>query len=113
MGVDHNLPRFHQRRHTRRVTGILNKHQEGGGVRDKSAVMGDTIRDGRHPELAHAVVDIVSGDILFQGGRAGPDRQVTWGQVRRAAQQLRQDRADDVKGILRRFTGGDFRRIGL
>ncbi|MNS69009.1 hypothetical protein D3C72_1023120 [compost metagenome] len=113
VGINHNLPRLHQRRHTRRVAGILDKHQEGGGIRHKSAVMGETIGNRRHPELTHAVVDVVPGDILFERFRAGPDSQVTRGQIRRAAEQFRQDGADHVEGILRGFTGGDFRRIGL
>jgi hypothetical protein len=33
--------------------------------RYKAAVMGDAVGDGGHPELAHAVVDIVPGRIFF------------------------------------------------
>jgi hypothetical protein len=49
MGIDHDLSGFHQRRHTRRVARILHKHQEGGGVRHKAAVMGDAVGDAVIP----------------------------------------------------------------
>ena len=113
MGVNHNLPRFHQSRHACGVTGVFHKHQEGGGVGDKSPVMSDTVGNGGHAELAYAIVNIVSGDILFQRCRARPDGQVAGGQIRRAAQQLRQDWANRIQGVLRCLTGGDFGRVRL
>ena len=113
VGIDHNLPRLHQRCHARRVTGVLDEHQEGGGVGYEAAVVGDAVGDRGHPELAHAVVDIVPGNILLQRFRARPDGQVTRCQVRRAAQQLRKERANRIQGVLRRLTGGDFCRVGL
>ena len=100
VGIHHDLPRLHQGRHTRRVTGIFDKHQEGGGVRHEAAMVGDTVGNGGHPELAHAVVDIVSGNVFLQGFRARPDGKVTWRQIRRAAQQFGQDRANRVQGVL-------------
>ncbi|CCK03529.1 hypothetical protein BN129_2201 [Cronobacter sakazakii 701] len=51
MGINHNLPRLHQRRHARRVAGVFDEHQEGGGVGHKAAVMGDAVSDRRHAEF--------------------------------------------------------------
>ena len=65
VGIDHDLPRFHQRRHTRRVAGIFDEHQEGGSIRYKPAVVGDAVGDGRHPEFTYAVVNIVARRIFF------------------------------------------------
>ncbi len=62
VGVDHNLPRLHQRGHARRVTGVLDEHQEGGGVGHKAAVVGDAVGNRGHAELAHAVVNVVPGN---------------------------------------------------
>ncbi|MNE99052.1 hypothetical protein D3C80_1976670 [compost metagenome] len=66
MGIHHDLSRFHQGGHTRRITRIFDKHQERCGIGHKSAVMGDTVSDGGHPEFTHAVVDVIPGDILFK-----------------------------------------------
>ncbi len=82
VGIDHDLPGLHQCCHTRGITRIFHEHQEGGGIRHKPAVMGDTVGNGGHAELTHPVVDIVPGDIFFQRGGARPDGQVTRGQIR-------------------------------
>ncbi|CCJ89366.1 hypothetical protein BN132_1294 [Cronobacter turicensis 564] len=113
MGIDHNLPRLHQRRHTRRVAGIFDEHQEGRGVRHKAAVVSDAVGDSRHAEFTHAVVNIVACRIFFQRCRARPDSQVAGRQIRRAAKQLRQRRSIDVQRVLGSLTGGDFRRFRL
>ncbi|CCJ85576.1 hypothetical protein BN133_1953 [Cronobacter dublinensis 582] len=113
MGINHDLARLHQRRHTRRVTGVFDKHQEGRGVRHKAAVVGDTVGNRRHAEFAHAVVNVVTRRIFFERGGARPDSQVAGREIRRAAEQLRQYRAIDVKRVLGGFTGGDFRWFRL
>ncbi len=65
MGVDHDLAGLHQRCHARGVTRVLNEHQEGGGVGDEAAVVGDAVGNGGHAELTHAVVNVVPGQVLF------------------------------------------------
>ena len=113
VGVDHHLTLLHQRRHTYRVTRVLDEHQEGGGVRQETAVQGDAVGNRGHTEFAHAVVDIVTGSVFVDGLRAGPQGQVTWRQVSGAAEELRQQRAEGFNGVLGRFTAGDFRRVSL
>ena len=66
-GVDHHLTLFHQRRHTHRVTRIFNEHQEGGGVRQETAVQNDTVGNRGHTEFTHAVVDVVTGSVFVVG----------------------------------------------
>lgn len=113
VGVDHHLTLFHQRGHTYCVTCVLDEHQEGGGVRQETAVQGDTVGNRGHTEFAHAVVDVVTGSVFVDRFRAGPQGQVTWRQVSGAAEELRQQRAEGFDGVLGRFTAGDFRRVSL
>ncbi len=76
-------------------------------------MQGDAVGHCGHAEFAHAVVDIVAGGILFNRCRARPDGQVTRREIRRTAQQLREVRPVRVQRILRGFTAGDLRRLGL
>ncbi|CCK15451.1 hypothetical protein BN136_1461 [Cronobacter universalis NCTC 9529] len=76
-------------------------------------MVGDAVGDRRHAEFTYAVMNIVARRIFFQRCRARPDSQVAGRQIRRAAEQLRQYRAINVQRVLRRLTGGDFRRFRL
>ena len=113
VGVDHHLTLFHQRGHTYRVTRVFHEHQEGGGVRQEAAVQRDTVGDSGHTELAHAVVDVVPGSVFVDRLRARPQGQVGRREICGAAEEFRQQRAEGFDGVLRGFTAGDFRRVGL
>ncbi|MNE65770.1 hypothetical protein D3C80_1612770 [compost metagenome] len=94
VGVDEHVADFHQRSHTHRVTGVFHEHQEGCRVRQETTVQRDTVGDGGHAEFAHAVVDVVTRQIVTQRLGAGPHGQVTWCQVRRTTEEFRQQLAE-------------------
>ncbi|SYD71601.1 Uncharacterised protein [Klebsiella pneumoniae] len=73
----------------------------------------DTVGDSGHTELAHAVVDVVPGSVFVDRLRAGPQGQVGRREICGAAEEFRQQRAEGFDGVLRGFTAGDFRRVGL
>ena len=112
MGVNHNLPRFHQSRHACGVTGVFHKHQEGGGV-------GTNPRDERYRwQWRSCRTRVRHSEYSFRRYPLSAMSSQTrwsgcWGQIRRAAQQLRQDWANRIKGVLRCLTGGDFGRVRL
>ncbi|SWX47793.1 Uncharacterised protein [Klebsiella pneumoniae] len=73
----------------------------------------DTVGDSGHTELAHAVVDVVPGSVFVDRLRTGPQGQVGRREICGAAEEFRQQRAEGFDGVLRGFTAGDFRRVGL
>ncbi len=103
-----------QRRHAHRVACVVGEHEERRIVRDESTVQRETVADRAHAEFAHAVVDVVRGRI---GGidvlRALPDREIRAGEIRRTADELRQQRSERVERHLRRLARGHVRRVGL
>ena len=113
MGIDHNLPGFHECRHACGVTRILDKHQEGRRVRHKATVMSDAVGNGGHAKFTHAVVNIIASGIFFQGCRAFPDSQVAGREICRTTEQFRKYWPVGVQGILRSLATGDFGRISL
>ena len=113
MGINHHLTLLHQRRHAHRVACVFDKHQERRGVRQEATVQRNTVGDSGHTELTHAVVNVVPGAVFVNRFRAGPQGQVRWSQIRRSAEEFRQQRTKGFNRILRRFTAGDFRRFGL
>ncbi len=58
-------------------------------------------------------MNVVACRVFVNRFRAGPDRQVRRGQVSRAAEEFRQQRAKGFDGVLGCFTAGDFRRVSL
>ena len=109
--VDH--PLLHQRRHAHGVACVFHEHQEGRAVGDQAAVQGDTVHDRGHAELAHAVIHVVARSILGHHRLAAlPQGQVGAGQVRRAAKQLRQQRAEGVQAVLAGLAAGDGFALG-
>ncbi len=75
--VHHHLTLFHQRCRTHCVTGAYSTNiQEGGSVRQETAVRGDTVDDSGHTEFAHAVVNVVPRCVFVDGFRTGPQGQV-------------------------------------
>src|SRR5690625_1732589 len=84
VGVHKHVAQFHQCGHTHGVTGVVHKHQEGAAVVDKTTVGSDTVHNGRHAELTHAVENIVAVGIFGSDGLgARPHGQVGAGQVSR------------------------------
>ena len=63
-------------------------------------MQGQTVHDGRHAELTHAVVDVLPGYII-RGHTLGilEQGQVGTGQVSRTAEQLGQFGAKHVQGL--------------
>ncbi len=109
--VDH--PLLHQRRHAHGVACVFHEHQEGRAVGNQAAVQGDTVHDRGHAELAHAVIHVVARGILGHHRLAAlPQGQVGAGQVRRAAEQLRQQRAEGVQAVLTGLAAGDGFALG-
>ena len=105
---------LHQRSHAQGVAGVLREHQEGGAVGLEAAVQLDAVHDGGHAELAHAVVDVVAGEVaLGQALGAGPDGQIGAGQVGGAAHEFRQQRAVAVQAVLGRLAAGHFLGLGI
>jgi hypothetical protein len=108
VGVHINHALLHQRRHANGVAGVFHEHQEGRAVRHQAAVQGNAVHDGAHAELAHAVVHVVAAGVFSRDTFAAfPQGQVGTGQVSRAAEELRQQRAKGVQGVLAGFTAGD------
>ncbi len=113
VGEDVDHPLLHQRRHAHRVARVFHEHQEGGAVGDQAAVQGDAVHDRGHAELAHAVVHVVARGVLGDHRLAAlPQGQVGAGQVRRAAEQFRQQRAEGVQAVLAGLAAGDGLALG-
>ncbi|MNI90746.1 hypothetical protein D3C73_1483080 [compost metagenome] len=81
VGIDHHLTLFHECRHTHRITGIFNEHQEGRGVRQETTVQRDTVSDSGHTKFTNTVMDVVTSSVFVNGFRTRPDSQVRWGEV--------------------------------
>jgi len=113
VGVDMDHTLLHQRSHTYRVARIFHEHQEGCAVRHQAAVQGHAVHDGAHAELAHAVVHVVAAGVFGRDTFATfPQGQVGTGQVSRTAEELRQQWAKGVQGVLAGFTAGDGLALG-
>ncbi len=112
--VDEDHALLHQRGHARRVAGVIREHQEGATVRHEPAVQRDAVHDGRHAELAHAVMQVVAADFVA-GDRLRPlvVRVVRTRQVGRAAEHLGNRRTQHVQHLLRRRARRDGRRLLL
>ncbi len=114
MGVDVDAVRGDQGRHANRVAGIVRKHQEGGVVRDEPAMQRDPGADCRHAEFPHPEIDVIAvrGAIVHIHALR-PDGVVGSGQVRRSADQLRQQRPEGVERRLRRLARRHVLALGL
>ena len=93
---------MHDRRDAHRVARVVGEHQERAAVRTETAVHGEAVHDGRHAELAHAVVHVVALEVV--GGEI--DRILALGvhrtgEVGRTAEHLRHLRAEHVERHLR------------
>src|SRR5688572_22110564 len=88
--------------HAQAAARIVGEDEEGAAERHIAAVQRDAVHDRAHPELAHAVVQVVAGR---RGGgvrlAALDARVVGTGEVRGAAEQFRQLRAEAVQHGLR------------
>ena len=100
MGIDEDVGDAHQGRQTHGVAGVLHEHQEGAGKGAEAAVQGHAVANGRHAELAHAETEIAAVR------RVPPPGVVGAGQIRRAAEQLRQGRGQGIQTQLRGLAGG-------
>ncbi len=109
--VEHTL--LHQRGHTHGIACVLHEHQEGRTVGNQTAVQGDAVHDRGHAELAHAVIHVVARGIFGDYRLATlPQRQVGAGQVRRSAEQFRQQRAKGIQAVLAGLAAGDGLTLG-
>ncbi len=98
--VDHPLP--HQRREADRRAAIVGEDQEGAAIRHDPAVQREPIHGRRHAVLAHAVMDVVAGEVaglddamLFGQGANGA------GEVGGAADETRDERQELLQHLLR------------
>ena len=91
VGEHEDGPHAHQRRHAQGVSRVLREHEECPGIRDEAAVQSDAVRNRRHRELAHSVVDVVAVGALRRE-RLGivPPGEIRFREVRRASDQLGQ-----------------------
>ncbi len=109
--VEHAL--LHQGGHAHGIAGVFHEHQEGCAVRNQAAVQGDAVHDRGHAELAHAVIHVVARGVLGHHRLAAlPQGQVGAGEVRRAAEQLRQQRAEGIQAVLAGLAAGDGFALG-
>ena len=117
VGVDVDCVRRDQRAHAHGVARVVGKHQEGGVIRNEPAVQRHAVADGGHAELAHAVIDIVAlpvGTVAGGGIQAAlPLGEIGSGQIRRAADQFRQQWRERVQGHLRSLARGHVRAVLL
>ena len=97
---------MHERGEPHRVARVVGEHEEGAGIGRESAVQREAVHHGRHRELAHSVVDVVTAALMTRHGLGilaeGVDRA---GEVRRTAQQFAHPRPERVEHHLRRGTG--------
>src|SRR3546814_3372315 len=80
-----------------RVARVVREHQEGAAERNQAAVQRDAVHRRRHAEFAHAVVDVVAGEL------AGAQRDVTLevGAVRFAKIGRSEEHTSELQSLMR------------
>ena len=125
---DVNHMQLHERRQPDRRTHVVGEDQERRAVRKRSAVRGEPIRDRAHRVLAHAKMDVPSGEAhsstdrtlsvcfvadgrteVSETGEPGLSRRI---QVRRPADERGQQRRDRIHHLARSGARGHALRVG-
>ncbi len=102
VGVDEDRLDTHERGEPYGVTGVIGEHQECPAIGEEPAVQGEAVHDGRHGELAHAIINVVAvGRGAGERPRSGPVGAVRFRQIRRASQELRQEGGVGVQAAAR------------
>ena len=105
---------WNQRAHAHRIACVIGEHEEGGIVGAETTVQGEAVGNRAHAEFAHAVMHVVGAlASLDHILRTLPDRQIGSGQIRRATDQFRQQRAERIQRHLRGLARGDRRTFHL
>ena len=109
VGEDVGDRQFHQRREADAVSHVVGEDEEGAAVGAQPAVEGEAVHDGCHREFAHAVVEVVAGEVAGQDGFGGgfAPGEVGAGEVGRAADEFGHKRREQVDGVFGGFAGGD------
>jgi len=102
-----------QRRHAHGVARVVRERQERAAVRNEPAVRRNAVQHRRHAEFAHAEMQVIAARLLrVECNRVLAQCAVRGGQVRRAADQLRQQRTERVQRRLRGHAGRRRGRFG-